>query len=272
MPLHLEGVLPKGISDNTLTVLKNGVRSAEPLYASLDETVFHMRKRMKDSLSDDEFGSIIYTVKITEWPLEKLNIIDIDIILDNDNTSRIHFLKKLAASSEANEYYDAEVVDQGGHFQLETVNRNACKEDIVDTEQNVFISAFPFEVEVHNDIEEFNKKTGLARDIKVGDNELNCLGLSEKFMAPASLFQMRTGGSETYTYFFGKVLKIREVENEDFGEKVSFFIVDIDSGMGVIPVAMNQECFDLSELSVGKVVEIKADIKADFSTFPPEEE
>ena len=80
MPLHLEGVLPKGISDNTLTVLKNGVRSAEPLYASLDETVFHMRKRMKDSLSDDEFGSIIYTVKITEWPLEKLNIIDIDII------------------------------------------------------------------------------------------------------------------------------------------------------------------------------------------------
>ena len=83
-----------------------------------------------------------------QWPLEKLNIIDIDIILDNDNTSRIHFLKKLAASSEANEYYDAEVVGQGGHLQIETVNRNACKEEIVDTEQEVYISAFPFSVEV----------------------------------------------------------------------------------------------------------------------------
>ncbi len=31
-------------------------------------------ERMKDSLSDDEFGSIIYTVEITEWPLEKLKV------------------------------------------------------------------------------------------------------------------------------------------------------------------------------------------------------
>ena len=68
------------------------------------------------------------------------------------------------------------------------------------------------------------------------------------------------------------MLKIREVENEDFGEKVSFLIVDVDSGMGVIPVAMSQECFDLEELAVGKVLEMRADIKADFSTFPPEED
>ena len=35
---------------------------------------------------------------------------------------------------------------------------------------------------------------------------------------------------------------------------------------------MNRDCFDLSDLSVGKVLEIKADIKADFSIYPPEDE
>ena len=39
-----------------------------------------------------------------------------------------------------------------------------------------------------------------------------------------------------------------------------------------IPVAMSRECFDLGELAVGKVLEMRADINADFSTYPPEEE
>ena len=42
--------------------------------------------------------------------------------------------------------------------------------------------------------------------------------------------------------------------------------------MGTIPVALSRECFDLGELAVGKVLEMRADIKADFSTYPPEEE
>ncbi len=50
------------------------------------------------------------------------------------------------------------------------------------------------------------------------------------------------------------------------------FVVSVDSGMGTIPVAMSRECFDLGELAVGKVLEMRADIKADFSTYRPEEE
>ncbi len=60
------------------------------------------------------------------------------------------------------------------------------------------------------------------------------------------------------------MLSIREVESDEFGDKVNFLIVGVDSGMGTIPVAMSRECFDLEELAVGKVLEIRADIKADF--------
>lgn len=271
MPLHLESFIPEGKSENTLSVMVEGVRTADPLYISSDETVVHSKKRMKDAITGEEFGSIIYTLKI-ERPIEKLSIIDIDVVIDNDNKTRLKILNKLPGSSEANEYYDAEVIDQGGHFQLETVNRNACKDNIVDTEQEVFISAFPFSVEIHNDMEEFNRESGLEKDITIGDKQLRCNGFADDFMAPASLFHMGTDSNETYTYFFSKVLKIREVETEDFGDKVSFLIVDVDSGMGVIPVVMSRDCFDLDELAVGKVLEVKADIKADFSTYPPEEE
>ena len=271
MPLHLESFITEDKSNNTISVMLVGVRTAEPLYISKDETIVHSRKRMKDTLTDEEFGSIIYTLRI-EQPIKKLSIIDIDIVLDNDNKTKLQLLNKLPASSEANEYYDAEVVGQGGHLQIETVNRNACKEEIIDTEQEVYISAFPFSVEIYNDMEEFNKKSGLEKDIKVGEQELRCNGFADNFMAPASLFQMGIDSNETYTYFFGKVSSIREVESEDFGDKVAFLIVCVDSGMGTIPVAMSHECFDLGELAVGKVLEMRADIKADFSTYPPEEE
>lgn len=136
----------------------------------------------------------------------------------------------------------------------------------------MYISAFPFSVEIYNNMEEFNRKSGLEKDIKVGEHELRCNGFSDNFMAPASLFQMGTDSNETYTYFFGKVSSVREVESEYFGDRVSFLIVSVDSGMGTIPVAMSRECFALEELAVGKMLEMRADIKADFSTYPPEEE
>ncbi len=270
MPLHLESFIPEGKFNNTIPAILEGARSAEPLYISEDGMIIHSRKRMKDARTGEEFGSIVYTLKM-DGSKKKLSKIDIDIVIDNENKTKLKLLNKLPASSQANEYYDAEVVGQGGHLQLETVNRNACKEEILVTEQEVFISAFPFYVEAYNDMGEFNKKFGLEREISVGDKQIRCNGYADDFMAPASLFQMGTESNETYTYFFGKVLKIREVESEDFGNKVSFLIVDVDSGMGVIPVVMSRDCFNLDELAVGKVLEIKADIKADFSTYPPED-
>ena len=68
-----------------------GVRTADPLYISKDKTIVHSRKRMKDTLTGEEFGSILYTLKI-EQPIKKLSIIDIDIVLDNDNKTKFQLL------------------------------------------------------------------------------------------------------------------------------------------------------------------------------------
>ena len=50
MPLHLESFITEDKSNNTLSVMLEGVRTAEPLYISKDETIVHSRKRMKDTL------------------------------------------------------------------------------------------------------------------------------------------------------------------------------------------------------------------------------
>ncbi len=200
MPLHLESIVSELKSDNTLSVILEGVRTADLLYLSKDETIMHSRKRMKDTLTGEEFGSIIYTLKI-EKETEQLRLIDLDMVLDNDNKTKLQLLNKLPASSEAKEYYDAEVVGQGGHLQIETVNRNACKDEIIDTEQEVYISAFPFDIKVYNDMEEINKKFGFEKDLKIGEHEIRFNVFADDFMAPASLFQMGTDSNETYTYF-----------------------------------------------------------------------
>ena len=40
MPLHLESFISEGKSNNTLSVMLEGVRTADPLYISQDETLF----------------------------------------------------------------------------------------------------------------------------------------------------------------------------------------------------------------------------------------
>ena len=92
MPLHLESFISEEKSNNTLSVMLEGVRTADPLYISQDETIVHSRRRMKDTLTGEEFGSIIYTLK-NEQPIEKLSIIDIDIVLDNDNKTKYIYLR-----------------------------------------------------------------------------------------------------------------------------------------------------------------------------------
>ncbi|MCR4851124.1 MAG: hypothetical protein K5870_07675 [Lachnospiraceae bacterium] len=91
-------------------------------------------------------------------------------------------------------------------------------------------------------------------------------GVADGFIAPASLFQT----DETFSWFFGKVIRIRMVRCDDLGNPFNFLIVDVESGLGMIPLAMSYDCFDLRELAVGKVLEVRADIKADLGITPPD--
>lgn len=59
---------------------------------------------------------------------------------------------------EANEYYDVITTDDGLHFQIETANRYSIKGEVEGTTREVYLSAFPFMLDIYDNIEVFNEK------------------------------------------------------------------------------------------------------------------
>ena len=156
-------------------------------------------------------------------------------------------------------------VEEGQHLELETVNRHVVSTEIIDTEREVFISAFPFELSVYADMNAFNEWAGFNRVITVGDTDLKVGGFSEKFMMPGGLFNDKKKSDESYSFVVGKVVSYRDVEIA-FGETVyPFVLAQVDTALGVIPVSMGREVFDLEHLQVGCIVAMNADIKADMA-------
>ena len=194
-----------------------------------------------------------------------LEIKDLDIVWNNDTPTRLQFNTLRDGSSDANEYYEAETVGDGQHLEIETVNRHAVKGDILDTEREVYISAFPFELSVYADIDAFNKWVGFKSEITLGDTDLKVGGFSEKFMMPGGLFNDKKKMDESYSFVVGTVVAYRDVEIA-FGETVlPFVLAQVDTALGVIPVSMGRDVFDLEKLEVGCVVAMNADIKADVA-------
>ena len=63
--------------------------------------------------------------------------------------------------SESNEYYHVESENEN-YFEVETVNRSAIENEIEGEKHEVYVSAFPFELNVYDTIDEFNKFAGLS--------------------------------------------------------------------------------------------------------------
>ena len=270
MPVHLSSFVPENKSDAVFTDLVSMTNSSSVVCASEDKKYLHLQKDLMDAIKGEPFGRVVFTVKIND-ATKSLNIIDVDIVLENDRTTELELITKLLQSSDANEYYDADVVD-GGRIQVETVNRYAFKGELEGATHSFRLSAFPFSVDIFDSMDEINKRFSFGSSVKVEEEEMKVSGFADTFVCPGSMFHPEDLNGETFTYFFGKVNAIRNVECRDFSEPLSFYIVDVVSGMGIIPVAMSPECFDLSKLAIGKTLEIRADIKADLIDDAPEKE
>ena len=123
MPLHLDAIVPDNRHDAIAMEILRRSSDADPLFVSEDKMIIHSAVKIIDSFSNQRIGKFVYTMKINEAD-KKIELIDADIVLDNNNPTELQLLDKLPGSSDANEYYDAEVVDHGGHLQLETVCRH----------------------------------------------------------------------------------------------------------------------------------------------------
>ena len=263
MPLRF-GAITENSQDSGLLayLLKDGLDSAEAVLVDDTGNYIHVSKFMRDVTSNERIGKFVFTLHRDEAK-KALEIIDVDITLDSAEPVELRFLEKLADSSESNEYYDVEATAEGQHLQIETVNRHSIKGEITDTTRMVRTSAFPFRLTVYEDMEALNKALGF-HERKIGDTDMTVGGLSDTFAAPGSL----AGGDydgEVFSFLVGVVKAVREV-SVSFGERtLSFAVIQLNSALGLLPVAAGHEVFDLNGLAPGSAIAMYADIKADFA-------
>lgn len=265
MPLHFNSITNDSQNTAALAwVLQSGMDECDSVFISQDQQYFHIQSPVKDVLSQEEIGKIVYTIKNNDEQ-KALEVLDLDFILNTSEYTELKFLNKRNGSSDSNEYYDVETTSEGQHLQIETVNRHTISDDsIEDCERKVRISVFPFELSVYKDMDAFNKWAGFGDGKEVGNTGLKVGGFSETFAMPGGMFKEKAD-DESYSFLVGRVKSFRDVQ-VSFGEiSWDFVLANVYTALGTVPVAMGREVFDLSALEPEVIVAMNADVKADMS-------
>lgn len=263
MPLHLNSITNDSRNAETLAwILQDGVDECDSVFITEDRKYLHIRGPIKDLRSGEKIGQIIYTLKMKEDALE---VLDIDMVWNNDRPTKLRFNTLRAGSSDANEYYEAETADDEQHLEVETVNRHTTHEELLDTEREVYVSAFPFSLTVFSGIDAFNEWAGFKEERSIVDTGLKIGGFAETFMMPGGLLDPNKKQDESYSFIIGKVVSYRDVEIA-FGKTVlPFVLAQVETGLGIIPISMGRDVFNLSELKNGCIIAMNADIKVDVA-------
>ena len=179
--------------------------------------------------------------------------------------SSVQFVKRLEKSSDSNEYYEAESLQMGQHFILETVNRHLLDEiDLVGTTRDVSFSVFPFELTVFENMDQLNQFFGFNKEIRAGDTDLIVGGLADTFMAPGGMLQ---DGDNDYSFVIGKIKEFRDVRICIGDNTLEFVLAWAETGVGIVPVCLGRDVFDLSKLKENCVVGMNAFVKACLAQF-----
>ena len=265
MPLHLQSIVnDEKESEYIADLLLLTCETPDGAFVSEDKYL-HTLLRLKDDVTDDPFGKLVFTIKINDEE-NTLQILDLDITLDNENRTELRFLDLRPGSSDANEYYDAYTEENGAHLELETVCRHAVKEELTGSCRDVSISAFPFKLSVFENLKAYNKAIGMDKKIKVKGTEYSVCGMSEYFIMPGGTLGTEEE-EESFTYLLGTVTSWKDVRWRLGKNVLEFVLVWLDTALGRIPAAMGRDVFDLSDLAIGSLIAMYADIKADMSVF-----
>ena len=265
MPIHLDSVTdPKQRPGLIAWILKKGMDECDSVLASDDHLYFHIHKGIVDHKTNETIGRLVYTIK-NDDEHQQLQLLDLDIVLENAAPSKLRFLKLMDGSSNANEYYEVETVDDEQHLVIETVNRHSIPDGLLNTERSVSISIFPFQLSIYENIDKFNQWAGFGKPITVGNTDLKVGGFSERFAMPGAMFSKSNEDDGGYSFMIGTVKSFRDVRTE-FGEfKLDFVLARVDTAVGVVPVAMGRDVFDLAELHQDSIVAMNAYVKADLA-------
>ena len=263
MPIHFnsfiadkeENLKEKIFSD----IVTKYTEEADNVFVSDDKIKIYMATFFKDIHSKKEMGKVVITLIVRP---DNIELVDTDVVLLSDHKTKLHFEEKLEESSEANEYYIVYDLDQEKHFDIETVNRYIVSEEIENKEKDVYLSAFPFQLDVFENEDELNKALGLGKEVDIPVVGKKKITIDPRMMCDG---RVMTGTDEPCSFVIGEVTGFKDVDVNIADNNIKFTVIDLDTAVGNMPVAVNRENFDLSKLKKGTLIAMVADIKADFS-------
>lgn len=222
---------------------------------SPDGVHFNSRCFVEDKSINGWVGQIVYTLKVVDGTLM---LYDCDVVFSASKPVELMFEYKLPCSDEATEYYDAFLEETDHHFQIQTVNRYAVKGDIEGTKQKVYLSALPISFVVAKDMEKLNKELGFKPIEKDGHV---IKGFAKDFMGS----NMRDDSDmDPFSMICGKVKTVRDVAWKIGRKEFKFELITLETGAGIMPMAMNHEIFGKPKVKVGDYMFATAHVKADF--------
>ncbi|MDD5792327.1 MAG: hypothetical protein PUD22_07075 [Erysipelotrichaceae bacterium] len=246
MPIHFEsfGICEDESGDILSSLIDYVEENAKHIFASDDKKIIHLTAELNDSDNKRVLG-IVLSMQMHE---DFVEILDIDVTSLYASKNHLSFDYRIGDRN-ITSYYD--VMDNSGHhFEIETVNCTVIKGKLVGGSYDVSMTAFPFDIEIHDNIEALNKEKGLD-SIKFKDN----------FTAPSSLF----GDHDVYTYVIGKIKSIN-YHTINLAEK-EIPIVIMKTMVGDLELTAVLASSLLPKVpAVGDVIEMYAYINADLST------
>ena len=197
--------------------------------------------------------------------MQRNEILDLDIVLENDTPVELSFSTKLKESSDSNEYYEAVTVETEQRLIVETVNRYVIESEIEEKNVSIYASAFPYELTVFDDERAFNKFCGFENAVEVADTGMFVHGLGTNFIAPGGVFSGKVNDDEAPWSFVVGVVEAFSDVTVSFGEKEhEAYIIYLNTAIGILPTLAGKEMFDMRGLSKGKIIGMNAYVKANF--------
>ena len=108
-----------------------------------------------------------------------------------------------------------------------------------------------------------NSSMGFSKPVKVGPTDYHVDGLSDTFISPANMIMKKSEDGESF--LVGTVIGCQDVKVNMGKADLTFVIAQVKTALGIVPVAMSRDVFNIDGICPGKVLAMAAVVKADLS-------
>lgn len=258
MPLHLDSLTTQSITpEEFMDIAVSVLDQADDYYQPIDSLI-HTRTYLKDQEYGDTIAHFVVSMYFNRKE-GRNEILDVDMTLESIFPKTMQFYRKIGEASLASQQYSVSwpcFPDQT--FWVETVNRFTEEPNLEGKKIEGSFSFFPKRVTLFENMMELNRAYGLPSEIQNPDLReigLGSVGFSDDFLAVV----------EGLPKLFGTVNSVRDVKTQIGSLPLEFTLVRARTALGVLPVAMSRDVFDIDGIQKGSVLDMSGVLNFDFS-------